>query len=363
MSEIRLALAGVGNAASAFVQSLTFYSSPAGKRKQEFLVYDKIGGYSLSDIRIVAAFDITEKKVSSPLLKAMFTKPNVVKHYVDEASLAEFSIEVQRGPTADGINPVAKDVIEESKKPPVDILKALKTSKAEILLCLLPSGAEKAVHQYAEAALGANCAFINATPTVVASAREWGQRFKKAGLPVVGDDLQSQLGGTRIHKGVLEILKNFGAEIINTYNLDVSGGSEALVALDSGYRTQIMKSKIKSESIRRVVPYLSSNDVATGTTDYLDFLGNQRIGHFWIKVLDFLAGEIHIDITVKSDDGPNAAGTLVDVVRSTKVALDRSLDGPQFAISAYGFKNPPLYLTELAAHKAFQEFVTGERVI
>ena len=363
MSNAKVAIAGVGNAASAFVQALGFYKGHHGQEKIKFLSYPEIGGLAVHQIDIVAAFDIANGKVGSPLNKAIMAAPNVTKHYVDESELINFSTVVQKGPLEDGINPTTAAVVKEDPRPPVDIAKVLESSSAEILICLLPSGADKAVYAYAEAALKANCAFINCTPTVVASSQEWAQKFKKVGISLVGDDLQSQLGGTRIHKGILEVLKAYGAQIIQTYNLDVSGGTEGLLTLDSGHRTQLMKSKIKSESIRKIVPYLTTNDITTGTTDYLDFLGNQRIGHFWIKVKDFLDDEIHIDLTVKSYDGPNAAGTLIDVVRGTKLALTRALDGPLISISAYGFKNPPLYFSEATASSNFYQFLIGNRVL
>lgn len=363
MSNAKVAIAGIGNAASAFVQALSFYKGDHGQVKAKFLSYPEIGGLLIHQIDIVAAFDIAQGKVGLPLNKAILAAPNVAKKYVNDSELEKFNTIVQKGVLEDSINPTTATVVKEDPTKSVDISKVLESSSAEILICLLPSGADKAVYAYAEAALKANCAFINCTPTVVASSQAWAQKFKRAGIPLVGDDLQSQLGGTRIHKGILEVLKAYGAQVVQTYNLDVSGGTEGLLTLDSGHRTQLMKSKIKSESIRKIIPYLTPNDVTTGTTDYLDFLGNQRIGHFWIKVKDFLDDEIHIDLTVKSFDGPNAAGTLADVVRGTKLALTRALDGPLISISAYGFKNPPLYFSEATASSNFYQFIIGNRVL
>jgi myo-inositol-1-phosphate synthase len=361
LSEVKVAIIGVGNATSAFLQALGFYSSSKGSQKEKFLSFLDIGGLKISDIKIVAAFDIAEGKVGKPVNQAIFSSLNVTKKYVEEALIEGYNVTVKKGPVLDGINPIAASVIKVADGSEVDVVNELKTSNSEVLVCLLPSGANKAVEFYADAALKAGCAFINATPTELASSREWALKFKHAGLPLVGDDLQSLLGGTRIHKGILEVLSTFGAEIVNTYNLDVSGGNEALITLDSGYRTQRMKSKIKTESIRRTSPHLSQDAVVSGTTDYLDFLGSLRIGHFWIKVKDFLGGDIHIDLTVKTDDGPNAAGTLVDVIRATKIALARAVDGPVISISAYGFKNPPQYFPETEAKFSFKEFIKGKR--
>ncbi|OLS19388.1 MAG: Inositol-3-phosphate synthase [Candidatus Heimdallarchaeota archaeon LC_3] len=361
MSEVRVAVVGVGNATSAFLQALGYYSSPQGAQKEKFLSFLDIGGLSIADINIVTAFDIAKGKVGKPINQAIFSLPNVTKRYVDDSLIDNYNVIVQKGPVMDGINPIAASAIQEDDNHEIDVVDELKKANAEVVVCLLPSGAKKAVEFYADAALKAECAFINATPADIASSRKWALKFKRAGLPLVGDDLQSLLGGTRIHKGILEVLSTFGAEIVHTYNLDVSGGSEALITLDSGYRIQKMKSKIKSESIRKINPHLKQEDVVTGTTDYLDFLGSLRIGHFWIKVKDFLGGDIHIDLTVKTDDGPNAAGTLVDVVRATKIALARTIDGPVTSISAYGFKNPPQYVPEAQAKVSFKEFIRGLR--
>lgn len=361
MSEVKVAIAGVGNAASAFLQALGFYSSSKGTEKEKFLSFLDIGGLRIGDIKIVAAFDIAEGKVGKPINQAIFSSQNVTKRYVEDKLIQSYNVTVKKGQVLDGINPIAESVIKVAEDSEANIVDELKKSHSEVLICLLPSGANKAVEYYAEAALKSGCAFINATPSELATSRTWALKFKQAGLPLVGDDLQSLLGGTRIHKGILEVLSTFGAEIVNTYNLDVSGGNEALITLDSGYRTQRMKSKIKTESIRRTSPHLSEESVVSGTTDYLDFLGSLRIGHFWIKVKDFLGGDIHIDLTVKTDDGPNAAGTLVDVVRATKIALSRAIDGPIISISAYGFKNPPQYLPETEAKFSFKEFIKGKR--
>ena len=359
---IRLAIPVVGYAASAFVQSLVVYSS---NDKIGHLNYPQIGGYSVKDIQIVAAFDVNKEKINQPLGYAIFASPNVTKEYVSKDKLERFNkVIVKKGPLLDGINDTVKSLVEvDSTAPEVDVAKELKDSKAEMLLVLLPSGSEKAVAKYAEAALSAGCSFINGTPAQIATLPEWAQKFKKAGLVLVGDDLQSHIGGTRIHKGIMELLNHFGANVVQTYQLDVSGGAEGLTTLDSSHRMRLMKSEIKTESIRRASPGLAPENIASGTTDYLDFLGNQRIGHFWIKAKDFLDSDIHIDLTIKSYDGPNAAGTLVDVVRATKLAINRTIEGQAISISAYGFKNPPVYIQESEASQWFREFIDARRLV
>lgn len=359
---VNVAIAGVGNATSAFVQSLLFYGN--NPEKSQNLTFPMIGGLSIDSIKIVAAFDVSVTKVGKKVSEAIFAEPNVTPKYVDPAELEQLSLTVLRGPLLDGINKtVEKIVTVDDETPEVNVAEELRKAKAEVLINLIPSGADEATYAYAQAALDAGCAFVNATPTQVATLSDWAQKFKKAGIPLVGDDLQSHVGGTRIHKGIMELLNTFGARVVHTYQLDVSGGAEGLTTLDSSHRMRLMKSAIKTESIQRAHPGLSNDDIASGTTDYLDFLGNQRIGHFWIKSKDFLDGEIHIDITVKSFDGPNAAGTLVDVVRATKVALLRAVEGQVISVSAYGFKNPPVYAHESEANSWFREFIDARRMV
>ncbi len=353
-SKARVILVGVGNAASALVQALEYYSE---RKTGHNLKYETIGGLQINDIEVVSAFDVVDGKVGHDLTEAIFAEPNVAPR------LLEFNtprgIEVKKGPISDGISPMLAETLQISSKPDVKLTKEMKSVDADMVISLLPSGAKKATHAYANAALEADLAFIEAAPIRICSDDKWVRKFKKSNLPVIGDDLQSQLGGTRIHKGILEMLNKFGAVIRNTYQLDVSGGSEGMNTLYTDRRME--KRKIKTDSIKRTLPYLTDDDIASGTTDYLDFLGSLRIGHFWIKVKDFLGGDIHIDLTVKTDDGPNAAGTLVDVVRATKIALARTIDGPVTSISAYGFKNPPQYVPEAQAKVSFKEFIRGQR--
>lgn len=361
-NSIKIAIAGVGNAASALIQSLRFYDN---NEKQTKLAYNSIGGYSISDIEIVAAFDVNKEKVNKPLNEAIFAEPNVTKEYIPKEKLKYLEeVIVKKGPILDGINDTVKKIVSvDDKTQEVNLAQELKQNNVDMLIVLIPSGSDKAVKAYAEASLKAGCALINGTPTQIASDPIWAQKFKKAGLTIVGDDLQSQIGGTRLHKGILELLNHLGANLVHTYQLDVSGGAEGLTTLDSTHRLRLMKSEIKTESIRRANPNLSADNIATGTTDYLDFLGNQRIGHFWIRAKDFLEGEIHIDLTIKSFDGPNAAGTLVDVIRATKLAINRTIEGPAISISAFGFKNPPVYIQESEASTWFREFIDAKRLV
>ncbi|MFX0171651.1 MAG: inositol-3-phosphate synthase [Candidatus Hodarchaeota archaeon] len=352
MTKAKVILVGVGNAASAFVQALKYYEN-----KSIGFKYMSIGGLGIEDIEITGAYDVIEGKVGKDLSEAIFSDPNVAPRFVEYDS--PIGVEVKKGPVLDGISPMLRETVQVSLAPEVDLVKDMKSNDADMVISLLPSGAKEATYAYADAAIKADLAFIEAAPTPICTDVIWVRKFKKVNLPVVGDDLQSQLGGTRIHKSLLEMLNSFGAKVQNTYQLDVSGGSEGMNTLYTDRRFE--KRRIKTESIKRVLPYLTDDDIASGTTDYLDFLGNERTGYFWIYGGYFLNTPFKIDVTIKTIDGPNAAGTLVNVVRATKLAINRGVDGPLISVSAYGFKYPPIHVGEQDAVKRFEEFITGER--
>lgn len=353
MTKARVILVGVGNAASALVQALEYYT----KHKTTGLKYETIGGMRISDIEIAAAFDVVEGKVGKDVTEAIFAEPNVAPRFIDYST--PLGVEVKKGPPLDGISPLLAETIQISSTSEADLIKEMKNANADMVISLLPSGAKEATYVYADACIEADLAFIQAAPIRICSDEKWVRKFKKANLPVVGDDLQSQLGGTRIHKGLLEMLDSFGAQIRNTYQLDVSGGSEGMNTLYTERRME--KRLIKTESIKRTLPYLTDKDIASGTTDYLDFLENDRTGYFWIYGSYFVNTPFKIDITIKTVDGPNAAGTLVNVIRATKLALNRGIDGPLISISAYGFKFPPVYVSEQDSVQRFDEFIDGTR--
>jgi myo-inositol-1-phosphate synthase len=348
----RVILVGIGNAASSLVQALKYY-----KNKSTGLRYETIGGLQVGDIEIAASYDVTSEKVGKDLSEAIFADPNVAPQLVNFEK--PIGVEVKKGPTLDGISPMLAETIEISSEPEIDLVEDMKTADADMVISLLPSGAKQATYAYANAALKSDLAFVEAAPTRICSDDQWVRKFKRANLPVVGDDLQSQLGGTRVHKGLLELLNSCGAKIKNTYQLDVSGGSEGMNTLYTDRRFE--KRQIKTDSIKRTLPYLTEDDIASGTTDYLDFLGNERTGYFWIYGGYFMNTPFKIDVTIKTVDGPNAAGTLVDVIRATKLAVNRGVDGPLISVSAYGFKFPPVYVGEQDAVRRFEEFIAGDR--
>ncbi|MHA1866274.1 MAG: inositol-3-phosphate synthase [Candidatus Heimdallarchaeaceae archaeon] len=351
---INVAIAGVGNIASGLIQGVEYLRTNEDSCK--YLLHPSMANYGVNTIHIVAAFDVDKTKVGKDLYEAIFASINSTPKFLE---LSPSGVIVKKGPVLDGITGTLADVIEVSDAPDVDVAQSLKDSGAEMLICALPTGAEKAVEFYAQAALEAEIAFINCTPTFIASDPLWARKFRQANIPLVGDDLQSLYGGTVLHKGILEILSEQGIRIKDTYQLDVSGGLETLNTLDDDRKAY--KRTVKENTIKNA--FQGQINIASGTSDYLEFLGNRRIGHFWIYGETFIGTPIKIDIRLETQDGPNGAATLFDVIRGVKIAINRAVGGPLSSICAYGFKAPPVYTDRHNAHTWFNEFVNGSRII
>jgi len=349
---INVAVAGVGNVASGLLQGIAYLKNYDDKKKN--LLYPNISSYEVKNIRIVAAYDVDEDKVGKDLAEAIFVPINSTPKFVD---VDKTDVKVMRGPLKDGLSGHLQEVIKVSAEAEVDVAKTLLESGAEMLICALPTGAEEAVKTYAQASLDAGIAFINCTPTLIASDPKWGKKFKLANVCLIGDDLQSKAGGTVLHKGFLDVLIEQGIKIRDTYQLDVAGGLETLNTLDDDRKQY--KREVKERTIKQSV----GNDInlASGTSDYLEFLGNRRIGHFWILGEGFMDMPIKIDIRLETLDGPNAAATIVDVIRSAKVAINRAGGGPIISICAYGFKAPPVTTDRHTAYLWFNEYLEGFR--
>lgn len=352
MSKIRVALVGVGNCASALVQGVNYYARAETEDQALGLRHVFLGGYHPRDIEFVCAFDIEARKVGKDLSEAVFSHPNDTLKFAD---VPKMGVPVLKGPVLDGVGDLLKNVVKVSKQPEVDVAEKLKENKAEIVVNLLPSGAFKAAEWYAEQALEAECAFVNASPVFIASRTEWTKRFEKADLPIVGDDLADQVGSTAVHKTLLKLLSEQGVRINETYQLDVGGGTESLDTLD---RTRELKRSVKTQSVESVLPYKAS--VVAGSTDYVDFLENRRDSFFWIKGFYFGKVPMLLDLRLSTVDAPNAGSVLFDVIRAVKIALDRRIAGPLLSVSAAAFKHPPRTMPMETAEKQFEEFVLGK---
>jgi myo-inositol-1-phosphate synthase len=348
LPKIKVALIGVGNCASALVQGLQYYSNC--EKEEECIGLHRLflGGFHPKDIQVVAAFDIDGRKVGKDLSEAIIVPPNNTPKLID---VPPIDVIVHKGPVLDGVGEYTRNVVQISNQSDVNIAKVLKESDAEIVLNLLPSGAVKASQWYAEQALIAGCAFVNATPVFIASDAAWARRFEDTGKPLVGDDLIDQVGATTLHKTLLKLLSTNGVRITETYQLDVGGGTESLDTLE---RTREVKRTVKTKSVEAALPYKA--EVVAGSMDYVDFLQNRRDSYFWVKGLYFCNVPMQIDLKLSTVDAPNAGSVLLDVIRTVKIALNRKLKGAILPICVYAFKHPPQMTPLEDAERMFADF-------
>lgn len=346
-NKIRLAIIGIGNAASALIQGIEYYKDRTFKIG---LLHPTFAGYHISDIEISAAIDISGNKVEKSLREALTA--NELETIVE---LKSNNVRVSMGVIKDGVIKETKDEINPSDHASINIAEKLRNTNTEIVLCLLPSGADDAVEFYAEQSLIAGCAFINATPTSIATNKTFAKRFEEAGLPLIGDDLQDQFGATIVHKLLLQQMIDQGVEVKESYALDVGGGLESLNTI---YRTRHIKREIKSKSV--IASLKIDAPIVAGTSDYVSHLGNNRNSMLWLVGRGFLGTEIIMDIKIQTQDGPNGGAILADVIRATKIALQRGASGPINEISSYGFKYPPKQMdTPKEAGKNLAKFIMG----
>jgi myo-inositol-1-phosphate synthase len=347
LSKVKVALVGVGNCASAFVQGLQYYGDC--EKDCVGLRNPRLAGLSPKDIRVVAAFDVDQRKVGKDLAEAIFAVPNNAPKVADVPSTG---VIVHKGSLLDGVGEYTKNIVLVSGAADADVAEVFRQSGAEVVVNLLPSGAVKASGWYAGQALAAGCAFVNATPSFVASDAAWVKRFEEAGLPLAGDDLVDQVGSTALHKTLLELLSLSGVRIVETYQLDVGGGTESLDTLG---RSREVKRAIKTQSVASSLPYKA--EVVAGSTDYVDFLENKRDSYFWISGVYFCGAPMRIDLKFSTVDAPNAGSVLFDVVRAMKMALEKKLKGAILPVCAYAFKRPPQLLPLKTAEELFDHFV------
>lgn len=350
MPKVKVALVGVGNCASSFIQGIQYYNKLENPEDCIGLRNPVLAGLSPKDIEIVAAFDVDDRKVELDLCEAIFAKPNNAPTVSD---IPTTGVKVSKGPLLDGVGDSTKSLIQISKAPDADVAQTLKNCQAEIVINLLPSGAAQASQFYAEQAITAGCGFLNATPNFIASDPVWAKKFETAKLPLAGDDLIDQVGSTALHKTLLKLLSNNGVRIHETYQLDVGGGTESIDTLD---RTRNAKRTIKTESVASSLPY--KTDIVAGSTDYVDFLQNKRDSYFWISGVYFCNTPMKIDLKFQTVDAPNAGSVLFDVARALKLAMTRKQSGAIEPICAYGFKRPPKTISIEKADQQFTSFVS-----
>jgi len=358
MSEIRLAIAGVGNCASAIVQGTFYYDS----HPPDGLMHESIGGYTVNDITPVCGFDVDGRKVGRDLADAIFAAPNCTEQFAEVPDT--IGAPVYRGPVLDGVDAHTNDADDETKfsvdeSEPVDVATKLREHDADVLVCYLPVGSTEAVEYYAEAALEAEVALVNAIPVFVASDDEWGRRFAERGIPIVGDDIKSQLGATITHRALVELFQSRGVEISDTYQLNVGGNTDFLNMLD---RSRLASKKTsKTDAVNDVLDEpLDDSHIHVGPSDYVEWLDDGKTAFIRVEGRKFGGVPVEVDLQLRVEDSPNSAGSAVDAIRCAKVGIDRGVGGPLVGPSAVTMKRPPEQLGDAEATERFEAFVRND---
>jgi myo-inositol-1-phosphate synthase len=358
MSKIRVAIAGVGNCASSFVQGIQYYRDRDGADIAG-LMHAAIGPWRPGDIEIVAAFDIDRRKVGRPLEEAIFARPNCAMAI--ERDLAPSGVTVQMGPILDGVAPHMADYpddesIRAADAAPVDVAEALRRARAEVLVCYLPVGSEAAVRHYANAALASGCAMVNCVPVFIASNPDWAARFRDAGLPLVGDDVKSQLGATIVHRLLTRLFGDRGVELDRTYQLNTGGNTDFLnmLALDRLKSKRISKTESVQSQLDERLP---ARNIHIGPSDYVSWQGDNKVCFIRMEGRGFAGAPIELELRLSVQDSPNSAGVVIDAVRCAKLALARGIAGPLEAVSAFYMKSPPRQMRDSEAREACDEFI------
>lgn len=356
MSKVRVAIAGVGNCASSLVQGVEYYRNADPGERVPGLMNVVLGGYHVGDVEFVAAFDVDAAKVGLDLGKAISAGPNNTIHF---AEVPELGVLVQRGPTFDGIGKYYKEAIEESPATPVDVAQALRDTKADVLVSYLPVGSEEAQRYYAQACLDAGVGFVNAIPVFIASDPEWAQKFTDAGVPIVGDDIKSQLGATIAHRILARLFEDRGLAIDRTYQLNFGGNMDFKNMLE---RERLESKKIsKTQSVTSQIDQgINSESVHIGPSDHVPWLDDRKWAYIRLEGRNFGDVPLNVELKLEVWDSPNSAGVIIDAVRCAKVALDRGIGGPLLGPSAYFMKSPPVQYTDDQARLMVEAFSRGE---
>jgi myo-inositol-1-phosphate synthase len=351
--KVRLAIAGVGNCASSLVQGLEYYRDADPDDAVPGLMHVVLGGYHVSDIEVVAAFDVDAAKVGLDVGKAIFSGQNNTVRF---APVGELGIEVQRGPTFDSLGRYYRETIEESPAPAVHVAEALRASEADVLVSYLPVGSEEAQKHYASACLETGVAFVNAIPVFIASDPEWAARFTEAGVPIVGDDIKSQVGATIVHRILTRLFEDRGLVLDRTYQLNVGGNMDFKNMLE---RERLQSKKIsKTQSVTSQVENgIAADDVHIGPSDHVPWLEDRKWAYIRLEGRNFGDVPLNVELKLEVWDSPNSAGVIIDAVRCARLALDRGIGGPLLGPSGYFMKSPPVQYHDDAAHRLVEEFI------
>ena len=355
--KVRVGLVGVGNCANSLAQGLSHYRNARSNEPVPGLMHASVGGYHVSDVEISAAFDVDADKVGKDLADAIWAGQNNTCRFAD---VPRRGVRVRRGPTLDGIGRYLSDEITVSDEPEADVVAELVNSRTDVVVSYLPVGAQRATEWYAEQALQAGCGFVNCIPVFIASKPEWRSRFERAGLPLIGDDIKSQVGATILHRVLANLFRDRGVRLDRTYQLNFGGNADFKNMLERERLTSKKISKTQAVTSQFNVP-LDADQVHVGPSDHVPWLTDRKIAYIRLEGTAF--GDVPLSAEVKLEvwDSPNSAGVVIDAVRCAKLAIDRGIGGALIGPSSYFMKSPPQQFTDDEARERTNRFMAGER--
>jgi myo-inositol-1-phosphate synthase len=353
---VRVAIVGVGNCASSLIQGLEYYKDAADDTRVPGLMHVRFGDYHVSDVEVVAAFDVDAKKVGLDLSEAVFASENNTIKFAD---VPPTGVIVQRGHTLDGLGEYYREIITESDDQPVDVVAALREAQVDVLVSYLPVGSEQADRFYAQCAIDARVGFVNALPVFIASDPVWAKKFEDAGVPIVGDDIKSQVGATITHRVLAKLFEDRGVELLRTYQLNFGGNMDFMNMLE---RTRLQSKKIsKTQSVTSQIPHeMAKADVHIGPSDHVPWLDDRKFAYVRLEGRAF--GDVPLSLEYKLEvwDSPNSAGVIIDALRACKIAKDRGIGGPIISASSYFMKSPPEQFGDDVCRDLVESFIAGD---
>ncbi|WP_457973553.1 inositol-3-phosphate synthase [Arthrobacter sp. D1-17] len=353
---IRVAIVGVGNCAASLVQGVHYYRDADPQATIPGLMHVEFGKYHVNDVQFVAAFDVDGKKVGVDLADAILASENNTIKLTD---VPPTGVMVQRGPTLDGLGRYYLETIEQSGKDPVDVVQALKDARADVMVCYLPVGSQEAAEFYAQCALDAGVAFVNALPVFIAGTKEWADKFTAAGVPIVGDDIKSQIGATITHRVMAKLFEDRGVTLDRTYQLNVGGNMD--------FKNMLERDRLESKKISKtqavtsnVEAELAAKDVHIGPSDYVQWLDDRKWAFVRLEGRNFGDAPVSLEYKLEVWDSPNSAGVIIDAIRAAKIGLDRGIGGPLLSASSYFMKSPPEQFNDDLAREKVEAFIRGD---
>ncbi len=353
--KVRVGIVGVGNCASSFVQGLTFYKDARANEPVPGLMNVDVGGYHVGDVEIASAFDVNASKVGKDVAQAIVAPPNNTQLF---AKVPRTGVRVERGPTLDGLGKYLRDDVPESDAPPINVTDVLERSRTEVLVSYLPVGSQRATEFYAERALEAGCAFVNCIPVFIASKPEWRRRFEERRLPLIGDDVKSQVGATIVHRVLANLFRERGVRLDRTYQLNFGGNTDFLNMLERERLESKKISKTQAVSSQLDIP-LAPENIHVGPSDHVPWLTDRKWAYIRMEGTTFGGVPLNVELKLEVWDSPNSAGIVIDAVRCAKLGLDRGLGGALIGPSSYFMKSPPQQFTDSEARERTTRFIAG----